>query len=307
MTNRTHSLAFALLALSMGGPALAVDRPSTYPGCASRSVSVPWGGSVSVDLKDCHSFGLGVVSLAPAHGTATPGASGPLDGYRYTHGGQAPAGGGRDRFVVLDDNSDTITVSVTVQPPSSAISLSPAALPALRTGQAARVGLSASGGAAPYTYRLAAGEPPPGLALSADGTLAGMPSARTVFAFEVAVSDANGASARRSFSGSIAPGPLSLSPASADVPRGAPYSLALAARGGVAPHRFQLEGRQRLPEGLRLSPAGLISGTTSAAPGRYLLSLRVTDGSDGDGDYFEIEPFVLRVVPPPALHGPGGP
>lgn len=71
MTNRTHSLAFALLALSLGGPALAVDRPSTYPGCATRSVSVPWGGSVSVDLKDCHSFGLGVVSVAPAHGTAT--------------------------------------------------------------------------------------------------------------------------------------------------------------------------------------------------------------------------------------------
>ncbi|WP_290890991.1 hypothetical protein, partial [Arenimonas sp.] len=134
------------LALLLPGAALAVDQPSTYPGCATRSVSVPWGGSVAVDLKDCHTFGLGVVSKPPAHGQATPGANVPLDGYRYIHGGATPAGGGRDRFVVLDDNSDTIMVTVTIAPPAAAsgITLTPAALPPLQAGKPVALAFAAS-------------------------------------------------------------------------------------------------------------------------------------------------------------------
>jgi hypothetical protein len=302
----SHAILRLSLALLLPGAALAVDQPSTYPGCATRSVNVPWGGSVAVDLKDCHSFGLGAVSKPPRHGSATPGANVPVDGYRYTHGGGAPAGGGRDQFVVLDDNSDTITVTVSIQAPASAITVAPAALPAMQAGQPVRVALAAAGGRAPYAYRLASGALPPGLALAADGTLSGAPTARAAFAFDVEVRDAGGASVRRSFAGTVAPGAIAISPASADVARGAPFSLTLAARGGVPPHRFQLEGGQRLPDGLRLSADGVISGTASAPPGRYPFTLRVTDRSGGDGEYFEIEPFVLQVVGPPAPSGAGG-
>jgi hypothetical protein len=299
MPQRARSIVLAFVALVSTGAALAVDQPSTYPGCATRSVSVPWGGSVAVDLKDCHSFGLGVVSKAPAHGQATPGANVPLDGYRYIHGGSAPAGGGRDQFVVLDDNSDTITVSVTIAPPTAAsgIALTPAALPSLHAGKPVALAFAASGGTAPYTYRLASGALPPGLALAASGRLSGTPTARAAYAFDLAVRDARGAETRRAFGGTVSPGALSVSPAAATVVQGQPTRLALGARGGVAPHRFQLESG-RLPDGLRLSPDGVLSGRTGVSPGRFPLVLRVTDASTGDGEYFEAEAFTLQVVAP---------
>lgn len=298
MPLRARTLAWLALA---SAPALAVDQPSTYPGCATRSVSVPWGGSVAVDLKDCHSFGLGAVAKAPAHGTATPGANVPLDGYRYIHGGGTPAGGGRDRFVVLDDNSDTITVDVTIAAPAAtpALALSPAALPALQAGQPVSLAFAASGGTAPYTYRVASGALPPGLALAAGGRLAGHPTARGAYAFDLSVRDARGLETRRGFGGSVAPGPLAISPAAATVVRGQPVRLALGARGGVAPHRFRLESG-RLPDGLRLSPEGVLSGSTGVSPGRFPLVLRVTDASTGDGEYFEAEAFSIQVVAAPA-------
>lgn len=307
MTLRPLPPALALVLAALCGTASAVDQPSTYPGCANRSITVPWGGSVAVDLKACHSFGLGAVLKAPAHGSATPGKNEPIDAYRYTHGGSAPAGGGRDRFVVLDDNSDTITVDVTIQAPSSALTVAPAALPALQAGKAVRVAIEAGGGTAPYTYRLASGALPPGLKLAKDGRLAGVPTARAAYAFDVAVADARGATTRRSFAGKVAPSPLSLAAATGTAVRGAPVSITLQARGGVPPHRFQLEGGQRLPEGLRLSPAGVISGTTTVSPGRFPLTLRVTDASTGAGEYFELEPFSLTIVAPapaPATNRP---
>ena len=51
-----------LLAGLWSPAALAVGQSSTYPGCATRNVVVPWGGTVNVNLTTCHFFGLGVVS-----------------------------------------------------------------------------------------------------------------------------------------------------------------------------------------------------------------------------------------------------
>ena len=296
---RLRPFPLALALASLCGTASAVNQPSTYPGCATRSITVPWGGSIEVDLKACQSFGLGTVSKAPAHGSATPGKNAPVDGYRYVHGGAAPTGGGRDRFVVLDDNSDTITVDVTIKPPSSSITVSPAALPALEAGKPMQLALEAGGGTAPYTYRLASGRLPPGLALTADGELSGAPTARAAYAFDLAVTDAGGASTRRSFAGSVTPSPISLVAATATATRGRPVSIRLRAQGGVPPHRFGLEGGQRLPAGLSLSPQGVISGRTTVSPGRFPLTLRVTDASAGEGPYFELEAFVLQVAAPP--------
>lgn len=118
--------------------------------------------------------------------------------------------------------------------------------------------------------------------------------------------DAAGTGTRRSFSGSVLPGEITLAPAAIEVTRGTPVRRGLAARGGLPPHRFQLEGTP-LPKGLSLSPTGILSGNTSAAPGRYPLKVRVTDHSGGDGEYFEVEAFELRVVAPPAPSVGNGP
>lgn len=292
-----HRWSCFLWAAVAAAPALASDPPSTYPGCATRSASVAWGGSVTVDLSDCHSFGLGPVTQAPAHGQATPAGAGPASAYQYVHGGSAPAGGGRDVFVLRDDNSHAITVQVSIGAPSSALAITPAALPALQAGRPVSVALAGAGGRAPYRFALAGGTLPAGVALAADGKLAGTPTSRAPYAFDLEVRDAAGQSTRRGFAGTVAPGPLSVSPASATITRGQPARLALTARGGVAPHRFALD-QGRLPEGLRLSPEGVLGGVATGPAGSYPLVLRVTDASTGDGDYFELETVTLRLADP---------
>lgn len=304
MPVRTFVPVALLLGLAWAPAASAVGQPSTYPGCANRSVTVAWGGTIKVDLATCHSFGLGDVSKAPAHGTATPGDTEPLDGYVYTHEGQSPAGGGSDRFVVLDDNSDLITVQVTIRAGSaaaSALSVSPSTLPALHAGVAVDQALTAGGGTPPYVYRISAGALPDGVTLDPAGRLTGTPTARAPFSVSLQVQDAQAKTATASYSGKVLPAPLSLTPARATAIQGAPFSQALAGSGGVAPHTLQLEAGKLLPTGIQVSADGVVRGTTSVPPGDYPVNLRITDSSTGAGEHFELETFTLQVSAPPTV------
>lgn len=284
-----------LLAGLWSPAALAVGQSSTYPGCATRSVTVAKGGSVKVNLADCHSFGLGLVARAPVHGTATPGDSEPVDSYVYSHGGGEVAAGATDTFVVLDDNSDFITVRVTLQGGASSIVAAPASLPAMRAGTPFQQPLSASGGRAPYSFVLASGALPPGLALDRNGLLSGTPTQRGPFNFVVRAKDAAGASADKAYGGTVAPSSLEINPASASIRQGVAFSQALAATGGVAPYRFQLEAGAALPPGIVLSGNGVLSGTTQASPGEYPVRLRITDSSAGTGTHFQLRTFTAIV------------
>lgn len=290
-----------LAALGWTSAAAAVGQPSTYPGCATRSVSVPWGGAVTVDLGSCHAFGLGDVSRAPAHGTATPGDTVPLDSYVYTHQGKAPAGGGSDSFVVLDDNSDLITVKVSIRASNSTIALASPSLPALYAGTPVEHRFTASGGTPPHVYRISAGALPAGLGLAPDGRLSGTPTAREPFGFSVQVQDAQSKSATQAYSGSVQPAPLSIAPARATAVQGVPFSQQLVGQGGVAPHGFLLEAGKLPPTGIQVSADGMVRGTTAVPPGDYPVTLRITDGSTGAGTHFELETFVIEVVAPPSV------
>jgi hypothetical protein len=305
-TRRTISRPIArfglLAALAWSAAAPAVDQPSTYPGCATRNVSVAWGGSVTVDLASCHSFGLGVVSTAPAHGSATPAGGEPVNGYTYHHQGAAPAGGGSDRFVVRDDNSDLITVNVTIAAATSSLAATPAELPGLQAGSPVDVALGATGGSAPYAWRLASGTLPKGLRLSADGRLTGTPTERGAFSFGLRLQDARDASATQSYGGIVQPAPMRLAPVAALIEPGLAFSQALTITGGLAPHRFALEPGPGLPAGITLSGDGVLSGTSTAAPGDYPVTLRVTDASTGTGPHFELETVTLTVAGPPSVN-----
>ena len=107
---------------------------------------------------------------------------------------------------------------------------------------------------------------------------------------------AAGAAAAQAYSGTVQAAPMSLVPARAVVTRGVPFSLPLSVQGGLAPHRFQLEAGAALPEGLRVSGAGVVSGATSVPPGRHPVRLRITDASTGEGSHFELETFTLEVT-----------
>ena len=173
-------IGFGMACLLAAGASMAVGQASTYPGCATREVRVDWGGSAQVDLTACQEFGLGAVDKAPAHGNVAPDGS-PASGYVYTHDGATPDGGGSDQFVVLDDNSDRITVHVAIAAPASDLALEPDTLPELRAGAAMRLRLAASGGSAPYRFEVIEGAWPAGLAMDADGVVAGTPTARGPF------------------------------------------------------------------------------------------------------------------------------
>ncbi len=66
-------------------------------------------------------------------------------------------------------------------------------LPAGSRGKAYSYQIVAQGGAAPYLWGLSGGQLPPGLLLSATGTITGTPTARGDFAFTVAADDSSGA------------------------------------------------------------------------------------------------------------------
>jgi uncharacterized protein YhjY with autotransporter beta-barrel domain len=73
-----------------------------------------------------------------------------------------------------------------------ALQIGPAALPAARHGIAYSQALTASGGTAPYTFAIASGALPTGLALDATGRLTGKASAVGQYSVVVRVRDANG-------------------------------------------------------------------------------------------------------------------
>ena len=302
---RVGMLASFLLAVGMFMPmlAFAVGVPSTYAGCANRTATVAWGGTVNVDLTACQFFGLGVVSTAPTHGTATPGDPAPVETYDYNHNGSSPAGGGTDTFVVLDDNSDYITVTVTIQAPTSPIAVSPASLSAMSAGTPFSQTLSSSGGLAPYDYTLQSGTLPLGLTLSSSGVISGTPTERGSYSFTVRSTDATLPTAQftdKGYGGTVDPAPLSISPASATATQGAPFSQTLTISGGVAPHSCLLESGS-FPAGISISSGCVISGTTTDAPGNYPVTIRVTDSSTGVGSHFELESFTLTVSALPNL------
>ncbi|MFN3887311.1 MAG: beta strand repeat-containing protein [Aquabacterium sp.] len=298
-------LAFFLFAVGMFMPVLAfaVGQPSTYPGCANRSATVAWGGTVNVDLTACQFFGLGVVQTAPTHGTASPGDPAPVETYDYTHNGSSPAGGGTDTFVVLDDNSDFITVTVTIQPPSSPITVSPASLSTMSAGTPFSQMLTSSGGLAPYSYALQSGTLPAGLTLSSGGVISGTPTQRGAYSFTVRSTDATTPTAQftdKGYSGTVNPAPMSISPTSATAIQNVSFSQALTVSGGVAPHSCLLESGS-FPSGISISSGCVVSGTTSATTGNYPVTIRVTDSSTGVGSHFELESFTLTVSAPPAV------
>ncbi|WP_238232198.1 Ig domain-containing protein, partial [Methylobacterium hispanicum] len=151
---------------------------------------------------------------------------------------------------------------------------------------------SASGGSAPYAFDLAGGALPPGLALEADGRIAGTPtSAGSYPGIVLRVTDAAGRREQASLAITIA-GPLRIagSPAAAAT-LGQSYSASFAASGGRAPYTFALAAGT-LPPGLSLSPGGAISGTPTAVGTASGLVVRVSDAA---GRSRGSEPFAITV------------
>ncbi|MBW3497589.1 putative Ig domain-containing protein [Janthinobacterium sp. NKUCC08_JDC] len=125
-----------------------------------------------------------------------------------------PTAGGTFNFTVLATDSSTGSgpyagtraYSLTVAVP--AISVAPAALPAMRAGVAFSQGVTATGGTSPYGYAVTAGSLPTGLTLAANGTLSGTPTVAGAYSFSIMVTDSSSGSGPytgvRAYSGTVA-------------------------------------------------------------------------------------------------------
>jgi hypothetical protein len=100
----------------------------------------------------------------------------------------------------VKDASGTTTVkglSITVY---ALPAVSTASLPAGTVGSVYSTALSSTGGKASFTWSIASGTLPAGLALSSTGVISGTPTTASTSTFTVRVTDANGKAATRSMS-----------------------------------------------------------------------------------------------------------
>ncbi|MGH9842046.1 MAG: putative Ig domain-containing protein, partial [Blastocatellia bacterium] len=149
--------------------------------------------------------------------------------------------------------------------PCPAIALSPATLPGGTVGAAYSQTITASGGAAPYSFSLSAGSLPGGLTLSSGGVLSGTPTQTGSFNITVKVTGADGCAGTQSYSLMIACPAITLAPtALPNGTAGAAYNqIVMASPAGS--YSFSVTAGA-LPVGLSLNAVtGALTGTPMAA------------------------------------------
>ena len=197
-----------------------------------------------------------------------------------------------------DSSGGTVSQSYTLQVSAAAITLSPAALPQGKVGVAYARQITASGGAAPYTFSVTAGSLPQGLTLTADGILSGTPGAEGTFNFVISAADSGSSSGALNYQLIVRPAGLVVTPDALPAARvGRAYSIALEASDGAPPYQFSLASAS--PLGVTLAASGLLAGTPEQA-GTFVLLVRVTDsgGATGTREYtLRVEEAGIVIAP----------
>ncbi len=283
--------------LNVGAPNLVLDPAS---GTFDAAYAAPFSRSFAA------SGGIGPYSYAIAgvlpNGMTFNAASGTISGSPIQTGAFPVTITATDTGATGAGAPFTISGSYTLNVTAPTIVVTPGTLPNASSGTAYSARLAASGAVAPYSFSLTGGALPAGLTLSAEGDLAGTPTASGTFALTVTARDANGQASPTNLTLVVDVPVLAIRPETLPAAsQGLAYSQRLSATGGVAPYRYAVT-TGTLPAGLALDPAtGVISGTPTGS-GTVNFAITVTDSTTGTAATGTIS-YALQITarPDPAL------
>ncbi|MGK5056656.1 IPT/TIG domain-containing protein [Janthinobacterium sp. LB2P49] len=271
-----------LLTLALGvSPAQAAGPSTECP--PNQSFTVAAGGNHTIDLSGCTPFGFTGMPVPPSHGSIPNVAGNGTGIVVYTNNSD---GATSDTFTLSDDLAGDIVFVVTILPPTSPITVTPASLPAPVIGVSYNQTISSTGGIAPYAYTLSS-LLPAGMSLSSAGLISGTPTATGVFVFGAQITDSTTPTAlttTKNYSFTVAAPVLAITPASpAAGAVSQAYSQQFSTSGGTSGYTYVVESGT-LPTGLSLSASGLLSGTPTGT-GTFNFVLKSTDSTGGGGPY----------------------
>jgi hypothetical protein len=222
-------------------------------------------------------WGTAPLTFSKLNGTLPPGLSLSTDG--VISGTPTAPGDFSFTAEVTDDNGRTGTQNLSISI-TSALAITTTSLPGAVVGSAYSQPLAASGGIKPYTWTLSDGSLPPGLGISADGTISGTPTGSGDFSFTVKVTDSEGTpvSATQALSIQVGQAPVF----TADTPpltagTGTPYSYQFTASGTPAP-AFTLGGGA--PSWLTIdATTGQVTGTPPAGTTSFTYSVTASSSA----------------------------
>ncbi len=194
----------------------------------------------------------------------------------------------------------SIAQNYTIDVPAPTIVVNPATLPDPIAGSAYGQTVTATGGAAPYTFAVSAGSLPPGITLATGGALSGTSNQVGTYNFTITATDGFGQTGSRAYTVTIAAPTLTMTPAAGtlNAPYATPFSQTFTAAGSPGPYNYVLTGT--LPAGLSFS-GNTISGTPTV-PGSYPITVTATDTVlTGVGAPFSIAQNYTIDVPAPTI------
>lgn len=189
----------------------------------------------------------------------------------------APTVAGSFQFGATVKDSGNLTANKTFAlAVAQALTITSCPAPSGIVGQPYNSSAAATGGQPPYTWNLASGALPSGLALNVlTGSVTGAPAISGTFPYSLVVTDRANATNSLGCALTIAPA-LSITTTSlSDASISSPYTQTLVAAGGSPPYFWSL-GNGAFPPGLSLSSSGTISGSPTQL-GAFKFSVSVTD------------------------------
>ncbi|MHB8643336.1 MAG: putative Ig domain-containing protein [Gaiellaceae bacterium] len=267
--------------LSVSPAAISISPTSLSP--ASRSVFYSAVLSASGGTAP---YTFAITSGAPPAGLSLN-ASGTLLG--------TPGASGSFTFTVTatdaqgSSGSRTYTLTVNI----STLDISPSGLGGASAGANYATTFTGSGGTPSYSFALANGTSlPPGLSLSPNGALTGVPSQVGSYTFAIKITDAASQVTTRAYNFDVLVNALTVTATLADGQYAKAYDTSFGTSGGSAPYTYSLASGT-LPAGITLASIGELSGTPTQW-GTYSFSVKATDKYGDVGTF----PFTLVIGAP---------